>query len=80
MNLPQAISIILGANIGTTMTAQIIAFKLSDYIYIIIFIGFIISFIVKSERAKSIGQTIFAFVKKCALTIQEPAYTSKEAA
>ena len=32
MNLPQAISIILGANIGTTMTAQIIAFKLSDYI------------------------------------------------
>lgn len=36
MNLPQAISIILGANIGTTMTAQIIAFKLSDYIYIII--------------------------------------------
>ena len=61
MNLPQAISIILGANIGTTMTAQIIAFKLSDYIYIIIFAGFIISFIVKSERAKSIGQTIFAF-------------------
>ena len=33
MTLPQAISIILGANIGTTMTAQIIAFKLSDYIY-----------------------------------------------
>lgn len=61
MNLPQAISIILGANIGTTMTAQIIAFKLSDYIYIIIFVGFMISFIVKSERVKSIGQTIFAF-------------------
>ena len=61
MNLPQAISIIFGANIGTTMTAQIIAFKISDYIYIIIFIGFIISFIAKSERAKSIGQTIFAF-------------------
>lgn len=61
MNLPQAISIILGANIGTTMTAQIIAFKLSDYIYIIIFIGFIISFTVKSEKVKSIGQTIFAF-------------------
>ena len=33
MNLPQAISIIFGANIGTTMTAQIIAFKISDYIY-----------------------------------------------
>lgn len=61
MNLPQAISIIFGANIGTTMTAQIIAFKISDYIYIIIFIGFLISFIAKSEKAKSIGQTIFAF-------------------
>ena len=61
MSLPQAISIILGANIGTTMTAQIIAFKISDYIYIIIFIGFIISFIAKSEKVKSIGQTIFAF-------------------
>ena len=30
MSLPQAISIILGANIGTTMTAQIIAIKISD--------------------------------------------------
>ena len=30
MNLPQAISIILGANIGTTITAQIIAFKITD--------------------------------------------------
>ena len=61
MNLPQAISIILGANIGTTMTAQIIAFKISDYIYVFIFIGFIISFICKSEKAKNIGHTIFAF-------------------
>ena len=32
MTLPQAISIIFGANIGTTMTAQLIAFKISDYI------------------------------------------------
>lgn len=61
MSLPQAISIILGANIGTTMTAQIIAFKISDYIYIIIFIGFIVAFLSKSEKVKNIGQTIFAF-------------------
>lgn len=61
MNLPQAISIIIGANIGTTMTTQIIAFKLSDYIYAIIFVGFIISFLVESEKVKNIGQTIFAF-------------------
>lgn len=42
MTLPQAISIILGANIGTTMTAQIIAFKISDYIYLFIFAVYVI--------------------------------------
>ena len=47
MKLPQAISVIFGANIGTTMTAQLIAFKISDYIYPIIFIGFMIYFISK---------------------------------
>lgn len=61
MTLPQSISIILGANIGTTMTAQLIAFKLSDYIYIIIFAGFIVSFVCKSEKVKNVGQTVFAF-------------------
>lgn len=61
MSLPQAISIILGANIGTTMTAQIIAFKITDYIYLFIFAGFLISFISKKEKVKNIGQTIFAF-------------------
>lgn len=61
MSLPQAISIILGANIGTTMTAQIIAFKITDYIYLFIAAGFLISFISKREKIKNIGQTIFAF-------------------
>ncbi|MCD7773887.1 MAG: Na/Pi cotransporter family protein [Ruminococcus sp.] len=61
ISLPQAISVIFGANIGTTITAQIIAFKISDYIYAIIFIGFIVSFVCKSEKIKNIGQTIFAF-------------------
>ncbi len=61
MTLPQAISIILGANIGTTMTAQIIAFKITDYIYLFIAIGFIIFFVSKKEKVRNIGQTIFAF-------------------
>lgn len=61
MNLPQAISVILGANIGTTMTAQLMAFKISDYIWLIVFIGFIISFVSKNEKIKNVGQTIFAF-------------------
>ena len=53
MKLPQAISVIFGANIGTTMTAQLIAFKISDYIYPIIFIGFMIYFISKKEKIKN---------------------------
>ncbi len=61
MDLPQAISIILGANIGTTITAQIIAFQISDYIYPIIFGGFAVSFAAKAEKVKNIGQTVFAF-------------------
>lgn len=61
MNLPQAISIILGANIGTTITAQIIAFNISDYIYPIVFIGFLIAFVAKKEVAKNIGNTILGF-------------------
>ena len=61
MTLPQSVSIILGANIGTTITAQIIAFKISDYIYLFIFAGFAVSYLAKSEKAKNIGQTVFAF-------------------
>lgn len=61
LKLPQAISIIFGANIGTTMTAQLIAFKISDYIWPIIVIGFLIYFFAKKENIKYIGETIFAF-------------------
>ena len=42
MSLKQGISVIFGANIGTTMTAQLMAFKISDYIMPIVFIGFLI--------------------------------------
>lgn len=61
IGLPQAISVIFGANIGTTMTAQLIAFKISDYIYPIIFTGFLLNFISKKEKLKDIGMVIFSF-------------------
>ncbi len=61
MGLPQAISVIFGANIGTTMTAQLIAFDISDYIYPILFVGFMINFISKKEKVKNIGMVIFSF-------------------
>ncbi len=61
MSLPQAISVIFGANVGTTMTAQLLAFKISDYIYPIIFIGFIMNFVSKKEKIKNIGLVVFSF-------------------
>ena len=61
MSLPQAISVIFGANIGTTMTAQLMAFKISNYIYPIIFIGFMLFFVSKKEKVKNVGMVIFSF-------------------
>lgn len=61
MSLPQAISVIFGANIGTTMTAQLMAFKISNYIYPIIFIGFMLCFLGKKEKIKNVGMVIFSF-------------------
>ena len=61
MSLPQAISVIFGAKIGTTMTAQLMAFKISNYIYPIIFIGFIMNFVFKKEKIRNVGMVIFSF-------------------
>lgn len=62
MNLKQAISIIIGANIGTTITAQLVAFQIGDYAYIFVIIGFIMFFFLsKKEKVMDFGQTIFGF-------------------
>ena len=61
MTLTQAIGVILGANIGTTMTAQIIAFNIGSYAYVIAALGFLIYFVFKKRTIKYIGQSIFAF-------------------
>ncbi|MEG0157544.1 MAG: Na/Pi symporter, partial [Anaerovoracaceae bacterium] len=62
MKLPQAVSVILGANIGTTITAQLIAFKIGDYAWIFVFVGFVMYFFIKhKEKVNQIGQVIFAF-------------------
>ena len=62
MNLKQAISIIIGANIGTTITAQLVAFQIGDYAWIFVIIGFIMYFFLnKNEKVMDIGQTIFSF-------------------
>ena len=46
MNLRQAISIIIGANIGTTVTAQLVAFQIGDYAWGFVIIGFIMYFFI----------------------------------
>ncbi len=62
MNLKQAISIIIGANIGTTITAQLVAFQIGDYAWIFVIGGFIMYFFLnKNEKVMDIGQTIFSF-------------------
>lgn len=61
MGLPQAIAVIFGANIGTTMTAQLMAFNLSDFVWAIVAAGFLIHFAFKNERVRNVGQTVFAF-------------------
>lgn len=61
MNLTQALSVILGANVGTTITAQIIAFKITAVSMPAIAIGVLILLFVKKPRIKYIGEIIFGF-------------------
>lgn len=61
MSLRQAIPIVMGANIGTTITAQIIAFKLSDYILLFVAVGFLVMTLARGERVKLSGRAIFGF-------------------
>jgi phosphate:Na+ symporter len=61
LTLPQAIGVIMGANIGTTMTAQLIAFKLGEYAYLIAAVGFGLFFFPKRKNLQYIGQIIFGF-------------------
>lgn len=61
MTLRQAIGVIMGANIGTTVTAFIIGLKIEDYALPIIALGAILLFFLKSEYMRNIGQIIFGF-------------------
>lgn len=61
MTLAQAIGIIMGANIGTTVTAQITAFNLAKYSPILLFIGTIMYIFIKRNFLKHIGAIIMGF-------------------
>lgn len=57
----QTIGVILGAGIGTTITVQLIAFKITDYSLLIIGLGFILNFLFSSSKIQNIGKSILGF-------------------
>ncbi len=61
MSLKQAIGIILGANIGTTITAQLIAFKLTDLAWPVLAIGSAMIIFGKTRTSRSWGETLLGF-------------------
>lgn len=61
MNLYQAAGVIMGANIGTTVTSQLVSFNLSAYAPVILFLGVILTQFVKKDRVKKIGEVILGF-------------------
>ena len=61
MTLQQAIGVVLGANIGTTITAQIIAFKIHHYALPAIGLGVGLRLFAKNPKWKSIGEVIMGF-------------------
>jgi phosphate:Na+ symporter len=58
MSLSQTIGIIMGSNIGTTITAQIVAFKVTKYALLLVVIGFGMLFTSKKEKIQQYGYMI----------------------
>lgn len=58
MSLTQAVGVILGADIGTTITAQIVAFKVTKYALFLVAVGFAMIFMGRNERIKQYGNLV----------------------
>ncbi|MBQ9059907.1 MAG: Na/Pi cotransporter family protein [Firmicutes bacterium] len=61
MSLSQAIGVIMGANIGTTVTAQITAFNIAAYAPFILFAGAVMFLFLKKSLVKYIGEFLMGF-------------------
>jgi phosphate:Na+ symporter len=57
----QAMGIVLGANIGTTISSQIIAMDIGKYSPVLLLLGFLLLFISKSEKINNIGKVVLYF-------------------
>ncbi len=55
MSLAQSVGVIMGANIGSTVTAQLIAFKVTEAALLMIGVGFVMMFLGKRERIRQYG-------------------------
>src|SRR5881397_4207969 len=58
MTFRQTLGIILGADIGTTFTVQLIAFKVTDYALLLVGLGFAITFVGGRRVLKDVGQAV----------------------
>ena len=58
MTLTQSVGIIMGANIGSTFTAQIVAFNVSQYALLLVAVGFFMLFSAKSDRVRHSGSML----------------------
>ena len=61
MSLTQAIGVIMGANIGTTVTAQITAFNIGAYAPVILFLGAAVNLFAKNKTVRDIGMVVLGF-------------------
>jgi phosphate:Na+ symporter len=58
MTLGQSVGVILGADIGTTVTAQIIAFNIKEYSLLLVAAGFLVMFVARRETTRYYGTAI----------------------
>ncbi len=58
MSMAQSVSVIMGANIGSTVTAQILAFNVTRFALPMITLGFLISFLSKSQKWQDYGRML----------------------
>ncbi len=61
MKFKQTLAVILGAAIGTSLTAQLIAFNFSDYALLFVALGFFIQSLTKNDKLKHTGSAILGF-------------------
>jgi phosphate:Na+ symporter len=61
LTLRQAVAVILGADVGTTATVQLLAFPVTDYASGVIAVGFLLFFFGRRQRTKTLGTAVLGF-------------------